>query len=61
MALSLSAMLCSKILVATEPDAGLARLANGLVERLQAVYGRALDFALRTPLLIVGDRAASRS
>jgi len=53
-ALSLSAMLCSKILVATEPDAGLARFANGLVERSQAAYSRGLDFCLRTPLLIVG-------
>lgn len=53
-ALSLSAMLCSKILAATEPERGLARLANGVVERSQAVYSRALDVALRTPLLVAG-------
>lgn len=52
-ALSLSAMLCSKILVATEPDAGLARLANGLVERLQTGYVGALDFTLKRPLWIL--------
>jgi len=46
-ALSLSAMMCSKILKAAEPEAGLARLANTVVERSQAVYGRALDTALR--------------
>ncbi len=51
-ALSLSAMLCSKILAAAEPEAGLARLANGLVERSQAVYVRALDVCLRRPLAI---------
>jgi multidrug efflux pump len=53
-ALSLSAMLCSKILAATEPEAGLARLANGLVERSQAVYARALDVCLRRPVAIFG-------
>jgi multidrug efflux pump len=53
-ALTLSAMLCSKILVATEPDRGLARLANSLVERSQAAYGRQLDYCLRRPLVIVG-------
>jgi len=53
-ALSLSAMLCSKILVATEPEAGLARLANGFVERSQAVYVRVLDVCLRHPVAIFG-------
>jgi multidrug efflux pump len=53
-ALTLSAMMCSKILKATEPDRGLARLANGIVERSQAAYVRGLDYCLRTPLLIVG-------
>lgn len=53
-ALSLSAMLCSKILAATEPEAGLARLANGVVERSQAVYVRALDVCLRHPAAIFG-------
>ena len=51
-ALSLSAMLCSKILARAEPDRGLARLANGIVERSQAVYARALDVALRAPAAI---------
>src|SRR5690606_19813379 len=46
-ALTLSAMMCSKILKATEPDGGLARLANHVVERSQAVYDRVLDGALR--------------
>ncbi len=46
-ALTLSAMMCSKILVATEPDAGLARIANRVVEQSQAVYSRFLDAALR--------------
>jgi multidrug efflux pump len=50
-ALSLSAMLCSKILAAAEPDAGLARLASVLVERLQSSYAGALDYFLRTPLV----------
>ena len=53
-ALTLSAMLCSKILAATEPDGGLARLANRLVERSQAVYSRALDFSLKRSWLVFG-------
>ncbi|HKK53571.1 MAG TPA: efflux RND transporter permease subunit [Myxococcota bacterium] len=53
-ALSLSAMLCSKILAATEPDRGLARVANAIVERSQAVYVRLLDVGLRRPAAILG-------
>jgi multidrug efflux pump len=52
-ALTLSAMMCSKILVATEPDAGLARLANRIVDRSQTAYERALDVALRRKGLVV--------
>ena len=52
-ALSLSAMMCSKILVATEPDAGLARFANRVVDQSQAIYTRALDAALRRTGLVV--------
>lgn len=52
-ALTVSAMMCSKILVATEPDAGLARLANQVVERSQAVYGRWLETALRRKGIVV--------
>ncbi len=52
-ALTVSAMMCSKILVATEPDAGLARLANQVVERSQAIYGRMLETALRRKSIVV--------
>ena len=52
-ALSLSAMMCSKILKATPPDGGLARIANGVVERSLAVYARTLDAALRRQGVIV--------
>ncbi len=52
-ALSLSAMMCSKILVATEPDAGLARLASRVVDQSQAIYTRALDVALRRKGLVL--------
>ena len=52
-ALTVSAMMCSKILVATEPDAGLARLANQVVERSQAIYGRWLETALRRRGIVV--------
>ncbi|MEZ4334274.1 MAG: efflux RND transporter permease subunit [Myxococcota bacterium] len=53
-ALSLSAMMCSKILKATEPDAGLARIANHVVERSQALYERTLDASLRHRSAMVG-------
>ncbi|MBW2501041.1 MAG: efflux RND transporter permease subunit, partial [Deltaproteobacteria bacterium] len=58
-ALSLSAMLCSKVLVAKEPEAGLARLANAIVVRSQAGYARALDACLARPAWIAAIVIAS--
>ncbi|MBK7951502.1 MAG: efflux RND transporter permease subunit [Deltaproteobacteria bacterium] len=58
-ALTLSAMMCSKILVATEPDAGLARLANRVVEQSQTVYSRILEAALRRKGVVVAIVAFS--
>jgi multidrug efflux pump len=53
-ALSLSAMLCSKILARNEPDAGLARMASVVVDRSQKAYARGLDICLRRPSIMIG-------
>ena len=48
-ALSLSAMLCSKLLVSKDHERGLARISHGVVERLQSAYTRLLEPCLRHP------------
>ncbi|MCA9502232.1 MAG: efflux RND transporter permease subunit [Spirochaetaceae bacterium] len=52
-ALTLSAMLCSKILARSQPDAGLARFASRVVASSQEAYGRVLEAALRRRGVIV--------
>jgi len=58
-ALSVSATMCSKILKATEPDAGLARLANQVVDRSQAIYTGVLDKAMQRKGIVVAIVAVS--
>ena len=50
-ALSLSAMLCSKLLVSKEREQGLSRTSHRIVDRLQANYMRLLEPCLRRPWL----------
>lgn len=49
-ALSLSAMLCSKLLVAKERDGGVARIAHGAIEALRVHYARALRASMKRPI-----------
>ncbi|NQZ96136.1 MAG: efflux RND transporter permease subunit [Myxococcales bacterium] len=51
-ALSLSAMLCSKLLVPKDREQGISRRTHERFERLRVGYGRALRFCVRRPLLI---------
>ncbi len=51
-ALSLSAMMCSKLLVAKERDRGVAAAASRIVDRLQQHYRVALTRALAQPWMV---------
>ncbi|MCA9512357.1 MAG: efflux RND transporter permease subunit [Myxococcales bacterium] len=51
-ALTLSVMMCSKLLVAKERDGGLARVANDAIEAMRARYATALRATLRRPAYV---------
>lgn len=54
-ALSLSAMLCSKLLVRKEQKAPLARVAEGWLDALRGRYAKALEASLRRPVIVAAS------
>jgi len=57
-ALSLSAMLCSKLLVPSQRGSTFSRLAQRVLDGATAGYRRGLQFCLRVPWLVMGSLVA---